>query len=827
MSSNRTQRRSRADANLKTSSLAREAGALALLAVTAYFFIALYSEYLVAHGRAFDNACGEFGSFIASRHFEIFGPVSSFLLALIYAVWAGLLLFQVRFTSWWPRICGLALFVSAVCFLEFRFAETSLVPGIDYRGGVIGMFFGSMAFDAIGVTGTTIFSFLALALGLMFATGMPVAQLLRSGLAMIATAIAGAGQKTPGVARKMAGTIGAAGQLATSKIGRSARSAKDSADSEVTEEEKELLLGDSEDEEEEYEDEEGLEEYDEDEEYEEDEEDEEYEEDEEEDEEEDDEEEEEFEEYAEEDDEEEPAQERTIKLGPEKQDVAINTFEEHQLTFDGVYSPPSVSFLDDPAVVDHEEGREELNLVATLIEETLQSFKIDAKVTNVQRGPVITQFELSLAAGIKVHKIVSLSDDLAMALSAQSVRVVAPIPGKPTVGIEVPNKQREMVVLKEILQSRVFHDSENKIPLLLGKDAAGEPIVEDLARMPHLLIAGSTGSGKSVCINAIITSLLMTRSPDDLKLILVDPKMVELSSFEDIPHLLTPVITDMKKAPAALEWLVRKMDQRYELFSKAGVRNLAEYNNQDLQERYDLLAEKTSHEEADQAPDQLPSLIIIIDELADLMMTSAKEVEASIIRLAQKSRAVGIHVILATQRPSVDVVTGLIKANLPARICFKVASRIDSRTILDRVGGERLLGMGDMLYLPPDTSDLVRAQCTYISDKELKKVMKHLRKESKPQFSQEIDTFLEGKPDGGSGSTPIADDLFEEAVRVILETGRGSTTLLQRRLGIGYTRASRLMDIMTEQGIVGAFKGSKAREIKLTLEEWEEMQAQT
>ncbi len=519
---------------------------------------------------------------------------------------------------------------------------------------------------------------------------------------------------------------------------------------------------------------------------------------------------------------------RTIRLGPEQDDQAVVGFEEEQLTFDGVYSPPSISFLSEPPVVNHEEGKEELDQVATRIEDALRSFKIEAAVTNVQRGPVITQYEVSLAAGTKVQKIVALSDDLAMALSAQSVRVVAPIPGKPTVGIEVPNKQRETVVLRELLQSRVFHDSDLMIPMLLGKDAAGEPLVEDLTRMPHLLIAGSTGSGKSVCINAIITSILMTRTPDELKLILVDPKMVELSAFEDIPHLLTPVITDMKKAPAALEWLVRKMDQRYELLSKAGVRNLKDYNDLDDKERYDRLAEKTTHEEAEQAPKQLPYLTIIIDELADLMMTSAKEVETSIIRLAQKSRAVGIHVILATQRPSVDVVTGLIKSNMPSRICFKVASRIDSRTILDRMGGERLLGMGDMLYSPPDTDSLIRAQCTYISDKELRKVVKHLRKEAKPQFSQEIDSFLDGSHASGSGSGGAPeDDLFEEAVRVVLETGRGSTTLLQRRLGVGYTRASRLMDAMSDQGVLGPFRGAKPREILITMEQWEEAQSQT
>ncbi|HCW44268.1 MAG TPA: hypothetical protein DGU45_03025 [Planctomycetes bacterium] len=441
---------------------------------------------------------------------------------------------------------------------------------------------------------------------------------------------------------------------------------------------------------------------------------------------------------------------------------------------------------------------------------------------------MITQYELSLEPGVKVNKIVGLSDDLAMALSAQSVRVVAPIPGKPTVGIEVPNKQRESVVLKELLQSRSFAESDLGLPLLLGKDAAGEPIVADLTKMPHLLIAGSTGSGKSVCINAIIVSMLMTRSPDELKLILVDPKMVELSSFEDIPHLLTPVITDMKKAPAALEWLVRKMEQRYELLSKVGVRDIKGYNDLEHEERYSRLTEKVSHEEADEAPKKLPYLTIIIDELADLMMTSSKEVESSIIRLAQKSRAVGIHVILATQRPSVDVVTGLIKANLPSRICFKVSSRIDSRTVLDRIGGDKLLGMGDMLYLPPNTALLERAQCTYVDDKEIRKIVKHLRQDAKPQFSKEIDNFLEGRQDGASGGVPGADDeLFDQAVRIVLETGRGSTTLLQRRLGIGYTRASRIMDVMSEFGIVSNFKGSKAREVRISLEEWEEMSSQS
>ena len=347
--------------------------------------------------------------------------------------------------------------------------------------------------------------------------------------------------------------------------------------------------------------------------------------------------------------------------------------------------------------------------------------------------------------------------------------------------------------------------------------------------MPHLLIAGSTGSGKSVCINTIITSMLMTRSPEELKLILVDPKMVELSTFEDIPHLLNPVITDPKKAPAALEWLVRKMDQRYDLLSKVGVRDLKSFNDLEHEDRYNRLIEKgVSHEEADEVPKKLPYMVIVIDELADLMMTSSKEVETAIIRLAQKSRAVGIHLILATQRPSVDVVTGLIKSNLPSRICFKVASKIDSRTVLDKIGGEKLLGMGDMLYQPPNSDTLERAQCTYVSDKEINKIVKHLRKEAKPQFSQEITNFLEGQQEGGGDGVPGADDdRFDEAVRIVIETGRGSTTLLQRRLGVGYTRASRMMDLMSEYGILSAYNGSKAREVRITIEEWEEMSSQT
>ncbi len=522
------------------------------------------------------------------------------------------------------------------------------------------------------------------------------------------------------------------------------------------------------------------------------------------------------------------AEKRTIQVihRANAQEVAkAADFHETQLSLDGVYSLPPLTFLEDLPPPVPEAGRDELEDVALTIERTLGSFKIDARVENVLRGPVITQYEVSLAAGIKVHKIVSLSDDLAMALSAQTVRVVAPIPGKNAIGIEVPNRIRELVSLKEMLLTDACRESKARIPIMLGKDVAGTPIIEDLTRMPHLLLAGATGSGKSVCINSIILSILMTRTPDELKMILVDPKMVELSAFEEIPHLMTPVVTDMKKAPAALEWLCRKMDDRYELLAKAEVKNIASYNDLGKAMIFERIAAKTTHEEAEQAPERLPYIVIVIDELADLMMTASKEVESSIIRLSQKSRAVGIHMIVATQRPSVDVITGLIKANLPCRISFKVAGRVDSRTIIDRNGAERLLGQGDMLYLPPGTSAVTRAQSTFTSDKEVRKVCRFLRKEVRPEFSQEFERFIEGGGDGGE-LAGADDDLFDEAVRIILESQRGSVSLLQRRLGIGYTRASRLMDLMADKGLVGAFKGSKAREVYCTLEEWEAKQQQ-
>ena len=429
-------------------------------------------------------------------------------------------------------------------------------------------------------------------------------------------------------------------------------------------------------------------------------------------------------------------------------------------------------------------------------------------------------YELELAPGTKVGKVVSLSDDLAIALKAPSVRVVAPLPGKSSIGLEVPNTKRKTVMLRELLETSDDIRKKMAIPLLIGKDAAGNPLISDLASMPHLLIAGTTGSGKSVCLNSIILSILFLRHPTDVQLLLVDPKMVEFSLFRKIPHLISPVVTDMKKAAAVLEWAVNKMEERYALLASVGVKHINAYNRLGTSE-----IRKRLNPEGDLNLDDvqfhLPHIVVVVDELADLMMVASKEVEASVIRLSQKSRAVGIHLILATQRPSVDVITGLIKSNLSSRISFYVASKVDSRTILDQNGAEKLLGSGDMLFLPPGTSKLVRAQGSYVSDEEVKNVVEYLRKSAAPNFNSELKSWK-----GTSERENIAkDNLYNEAVRIVLETQRGSVSLLQRRLEIGYSRAAKLIDLMAEDGIVGEYKGSQAREVFLTLEEWDAQMA--
>jgi S-DNA-T family DNA segregation ATPase FtsK/SpoIIIE len=462
---------------------------------------------------------------------------------------------------------------------------------------------------------------------------------------------------------------------------------------------------------------------------------------------------------------------------------------------------------------------------AAVLEKTFQEFGLNVRVVEIDTGPVITQFELELEAGLRLSKVTALADDLAIALRVPSVRVVAPIPGKNTVGVEVPNDKQVMVRLRELIEACPDAMEKKRIPVYLGKDVSGRPLVVDLAKMPHLLIAGRTGTGKSVCLNALILSILMSRTPDQVKMLMIDPKMVELSPYKRVPHLMHPVITDMKKAEAVLAWAVDKMEERYDLLARCGVRHLDSYNELGREQILKRLGIDPESEEAAQIPEKMPYIVMIADEMADMMMTSGKDVEAHIIRLAQKSRAVGIHLVLATQKPTVDVITGLIKSNLPARISFQVASRVDSRVVLDEMGAERLLGNGDMLYLMPGTSKLTRAQGTYVSDAEVNTIIEFYG-DCEPQYSREL-AQLSAKSSGKSGIDAIRsrDELYEQAIDVVVREGRGSTSLLQRALGIGYGRAARLIDYMAEDGIVGDYNGSQAREVLYTPEQWAEIVA--
>jgi S-DNA-T family DNA segregation ATPase FtsK/SpoIIIE len=479
------------------------------------------------------------------------------------------------------------------------------------------------------------------------------------------------------------------------------------------------------------------------------------------------------------------------------------------------YELPPADLLEKPVFDQNQDDWDQISQRAHVLKNTLTQFNINSEVVEIERGPVITMYELELAPGTKVGKVVGLSDDLAIALKAPSVRIVAPLPGKSSIGVEVPNIKRKTVMLRELLEVSEGIREKMAIPLLIGKDVAGNPVISDLASMPHMLIAGTTGSGKSVCLNSVILSILFMRHPGAVQLLLVDPKMVEFSLFKEIPHLISPVVNDMKRAASVLEWAVNKMEERYALLASVEVKHIYAYNKLGEVEIKRRLNPEGDADLRD-VPFYLPHIVIIVDELADLMMVASKEVETSVIRLSQKSRAVGIHLILTTQRPSVDVITGLIKSNMPSRISFFVASKVDSRTILDQNGAEKLLGSGDMLFLQPGTSKLVRVQGAYVSDEEVKNVVEYLRKCASPQFNQELKCWKTGDKDNST-----KDELYNEAVRIVLESQRGSVSLLQRRLEIGYSRAARLIELMAEDGIVGEYKGSQAREVFLTLEDWE------
>jgi S-DNA-T family DNA segregation ATPase FtsK/SpoIIIE len=711
-----------------------------------------------------ENSCGTAGAHISYYLFRYVGVLPSFSLAVLVGIWGGLSIARVKLDKLWYKVVGAGVFVIAFATIEKMALPESAFAG-RFTGGYFGTFLGREFTHYLGSTGAFVVVLGVLGVSLLLATELMFYDIIRQIVAK---------------SRTLALSARAAAGAAAAATGAAVRSIPVRTEPEpeievlpvvelVVEEEKKKKKK-----------------------------------------------------AKKKDRKKKPKVEKEKKKAGKEEEPAPP---EPAPAREG-YSLPSLDLLAEPEG-SFEESANVIQDRASIIKKTLESFSIGAEVVSIQKGPVITQFEIMLASGVRAAKVTSVSHELAMALRAPSVRIVYPIPGKPTVGIEVPNTKRVIVRLKELLLAADAKVKRWSIPLFLGKDAAGAPIATDLSSMPHLLIAGATGSGKSVCIASIITSILYTRMPDEVKLILIDPKMVELSLFEDLPHLLHPVVTDMGKAAGVLEWAMQKMDERYETLQMLHVRNIHDYNRLSHPERERRLAGLTE-EEREAVPEKLPYIVIVIDELADLMMSGSKAVESSITRLAQKSRAVGIHLVLATQRPSVDVITGLIKTNMPSRIAFHVSSKIDSRTILDRNGAEALLMQGDMLYLKPGASALVRAQCTYVDEHETGRIVDFLKKqvEGKPEFDEEL---LKWQPEGkgvlsvDEGRPPQEiDPLYNDAVEVILATGRGSVSLLQRKLGIGYGRASRLVDIMEVHGVLGPAQGSKPREIIMTLAQWHE-----
>ena len=496
----------------------------------------------------------------------------------------------------------------------------------------------------------------------------------------------------------------------------------------------------------------------------------------------------------------------------------VLTLEHGMSADDEEYEFPPIILLKQGTINAAKGSKKALADTANKLQKTLYSFGVSAKVENVSVGPAITRYEIKPAEGVRVNKIANLADDIALNLAAESIRIEAPIPGKQAVGIEIPNKENEVVHLRDILESDKFLDAKSKLTIALGKNVAGEEVVTDIAKMPHVLIAGSTGSGKSVCINTLITSIIYKAKPSEVKLVMIDPKIVELSVYNGIPHLLIPVVTDPKKAAGALAWAVQEMENRYSLFAGKGVRDLKGYN---------AAVEKDNKNEG-----KLPQIVVIIDELADLMMVASKDVEDAICRLAQKARAAGMHLVIATQRPSVDVITGLIKANVPSRIAFAVSSQIDSRTILDMVGAEKLLGKGDMLFYPAGASKPTRVQGAFVDDKEVEKIVDFIKSNSNATYSEEILETIEkaNSTDKDVKANPEEDDdtdpLLEEAIETVIETRQASTSFIQRKFKVGYARAGRIIDQMEERGIISGYQGSKPREVLMSKERWQELNMQ-
>jgi S-DNA-T family DNA segregation ATPase FtsK/SpoIIIE len=511
------------------------------------------------------------------------------------------------------------------------------------------------------------------------------------------------------------------------------------------------------------------------------------------------------------------------------------------------YVLPPLDMLEQPPLPGKRDVMEDLKASAKVLRETLQEFGIDVESGDVTKGPTVTLFELYPAAGVRVEKISSLSNNVAMAMRAEKVRILAPVPGKGTVGIEVPNSSRTTVYLRDLLESEEWRNATGTIPIALGRDVKGNPIIGDLANMPHLLIAGATGSGKTVCVNAILASLLYRFTAEDLRLVLIDPKMVEMQHYNALPHLIVPVVTEAKKVPLALGWVIREMEKRFQIFAKSGVRNIGAFNTRpkksvkpETETSLDPLAVEDAANEKEEAekpkaeqellkievprdfeliiPDKLPFIAVVVDELADLMQTVGKDVEMAIARLTALGRAAGIHLVVATQRPSVNIVTGVIKANIPARIAFQVASMQDSRVILDSQGAEKLLGKGDMLY-EPGSGKAVRAQGVLVLDREVTRIVDFIGSHAKPQFEKELHQKLQKNSSlGDSEPSDEDEELVEQCMEVIRQTNRASVSVLQRRLRIGYTRAARIMDLLEERGVVGPNKGAEPREILIDLD---------
>ena len=478
------------------------------------------------------------------------------------------------------------------------------------------------------------------------------------------------------------------------------------------------------------------------------------------------------------------------------------------------YGPP-ITLLNEPSASSQGDMSDEIKKGDRLVE-TLKSFGVQTKIINISKGPAVTRFELQPSAGVKISKITGLADDIALNLAAAGVRIEAPIPNKAAVGIEIPNRVQSMVSIREIIDSNEFVDAKSNLTIALGRDIAGKVVVADIAKMPHLLIAGATGSGKSVCINSILMSLIYKSSPEDVKLLMVDPKVVELGIYNGIPHLLVPVVTDPRKAAGTLNWAVTQMLERYKLFADNAVRDIRGFNE---------LAERT------EGMQKMPQIVIIIDELADLMMAAPNEVEDAICRLAQMARAAGMHLVIATQRPSVDVITGVIKANIPSRIAFAVSSQVDSRTILDSGGAEKLLGKGDMLFYPMGSSKPQRVQGCFVSDKEIERVVDYIKQTKTAEYDEDVISEIDrlavkekGKGDSSGGGFDEVDDMLPQAIELVVEAGQASTSMLQRRLRLGYARAARLVDEMEQRGIVGPSEGGgKPRQVLMTKQQWMEM----